>query len=221
MTDVQSGNINDGTEGMDVQMVDVVTGPQPKPHASAEQNECRDGFFIDLTESDPEIDLTADTEEGEIEEEEKAAAEQIKETEEQEIRAFMTARLFEHSEYERHLDGESDGAATNPWHPDLVRPLFPSQLIGFRWMLDRHGEGGGIVADKVGCGKVRTQSNADMNANLIIDLPVRQFHPRPEAPSTAANTSPVPRPPFMPLGPPKSKPRRRMALNIKQQLSSR
>ena len=42
----------------------------------------------------------------------------------------------------------------NPWHPSLQRKLFPSQIIGYHWMLDRHKAGGGLVADKVGCGKV-------------------------------------------------------------------
>jgi len=42
----------------------------------------------------------------------------------------------------------------NPWHADLHRRLFPSQVIGFRWMCDRHNQGGGLVADVVGCGKV-------------------------------------------------------------------
>ena len=43
----------------------------------------------------------------------------------------------------------------NPWHPDLLAKLFPSQIIGFRWMIDRHSQGGGLIADEVGCGKVR------------------------------------------------------------------
>jgi hypothetical protein len=42
----------------------------------------------------------------------------------------------------------------NPWHPDLSKKLFPSQIIGFRWMASRHPKGGGLVGDKVGCGKV-------------------------------------------------------------------
>lgn len=42
----------------------------------------------------------------------------------------------------------------NPWHPDLKRELFPAQIIGYRWMTDRHPVGGGLVADKVGTGKV-------------------------------------------------------------------
>ena len=44
----------------------------------------------------------------------------------------------------------------NPWHPDLHRPLFVSQVIGFRWMADRHSV---VVADKVGLGKVRSPSD--------------------------------------------------------------
>jgi len=46
----------------------------------------------------------------------------------------------------------------NPWHPDLKRPLFNSQVIGFRWMASRHSKGGGLVGDKVGCGKVISPS---------------------------------------------------------------
>ena len=42
----------------------------------------------------------------------------------------------------------------NPWHSDLRRPLFPSRIISFGWMTDRHGKGRGIVAVKVGIGKV-------------------------------------------------------------------
>ena len=43
----------------------------------------------------------------------------------------------------------------NPWHSDLKRKLFNSQIICFRWMCDRHRAGGGIVGDKVGVGKVQ------------------------------------------------------------------
>jgi len=53
-------------------------------------------------------------------------------------------------EYDKYLD------EINPWHSDLRRPLFPSRIISFRWMTDRHGKGGGIVAVKVGIGKVRS-----------------------------------------------------------------
>ena len=52
-------------------------------------------------------------------------------------------------EYDHFLDH------MNPWHPDLLKKLFSSQVVGFRWMCDRHPKGGGIVADVVGCGKVR------------------------------------------------------------------
>lgn len=50
--------------------------------------------------------------------------------------------------YDRCLD------EPNPWHPEIQTELFPSQIIGFRWMLDRYKEGGGLVLDKVGSGKV-------------------------------------------------------------------
>jgi SNF2 family DNA or RNA helicase len=60
-----------------------------------------------------------------------------------------TSHVFDKSkEYDKWLN------KPNPWHPDLHRRLFPSQVIGFRWMCDRHLEGGGLVADVVGCGKV-------------------------------------------------------------------
>lgn len=55
---------------------------------------------------------------------------------------------FEKLEYEPCID------ETNPWHPDLRRPLFPSQVIGDRWMRDRHLKHGGLVQDRVGLGKV-------------------------------------------------------------------
>jgi hypothetical protein len=51
-------------------------------------------------------------------------------------------------DYDRYLD------EPNPWHPHLKRELFPAQIIGFRWMADRHNKGGAIIGDKVGCGKV-------------------------------------------------------------------
>lgn len=41
----------------------------------------------------------------------------------------------------------------NPWHPDLKRPLFDSQIIRFQWMASRHSQGGGLIEAKVGCGK--------------------------------------------------------------------
>jgi len=42
----------------------------------------------------------------------------------------------------------------NPWHPDIKRDLYPTQIIGFHWMMDHHRVGGGLIADKVGTGKV-------------------------------------------------------------------
>jgi len=50
--------------------------------------------------------------------------------------------------YDDRLDGP------NPWHQDLRRELYQAQIIGYNWMIDRHPVGGGLVADKVGCGKV-------------------------------------------------------------------
>ena len=42
----------------------------------------------------------------------------------------------------------------NPWDNGLKILLWPSQVIGCRWMLERYSAGGGLVADKVGTGKV-------------------------------------------------------------------
>lgn len=42
----------------------------------------------------------------------------------------------------------------NPWHPHLATKLTKGQIIGFHWMCERHKVGGGVVADKVGLGKV-------------------------------------------------------------------
>jgi hypothetical protein len=61
---------------------------------------------------------------------------------------FSYGTAFEKLEYESYID------KPNPWHADLRKPLFPAQVIGFRWMFERHGKGGGVVADKVGIGKV-------------------------------------------------------------------
>lgn len=63
---------------------------------------------------------------------------------------LMVGNLFEKTdEYEKFLDGP------NPPSTALRRPLRASQVIGSRWMLDRHTKGGGLVKDKVGTGKVR------------------------------------------------------------------
>ena len=62
---------------------------------------------------------------------------------------FFFGTAFEKvEEFDPHLDDP------NPWHPDLKKPLFDSQTIGFRWMVSRHPKGGGLIGDKVGCGKV-------------------------------------------------------------------
>jgi SNF2 family DNA or RNA helicase len=67
---------------------------------------------------------------------------------------------FEKVEEYDHYIGTIEKPVSNPWHPDLKKKLFPSQIIGFRWMADRHAKGGGIVGDKVGCGKVCDLLNA-------------------------------------------------------------
>ena len=61
---------------------------------------------------------------------------------------FFGTEFEKVDEFDSHLD------EPNPWHPDLKRPLFDSQIIGFRWMASRHSKGGGLIGDKVGCGKV-------------------------------------------------------------------
>jgi hypothetical protein len=66
-----------------------------------------------------------------------------------EIDLNMSHVFDKSTEYDHWLDDP------NPWNTDLHRRLFPSQVIGFRWMCDRHNQGGGLVADVVGCGKVR------------------------------------------------------------------
>lgn len=63
--------------------------------------------------------------------------------------SFEFGSAFEKvAEFEKYLDGP------NPWDPDFAVKLFPCQIIGFRWMCSRHSKGGGLVADKVGLGKV-------------------------------------------------------------------
>lgn len=75
---------------------------------------------------------------------------------------FFFGTAFEKvEEFDHHLDDP------NPWHPDLNKSLFPSQIIGFRWMASRHAKGGGLIGDKVGCGKVLSQS---LRINLTTDL---------------------------------------------------
>ena len=63
--------------------------------------------------------------------------------------SFEFGSAFEKvAEFEKYLDDP------NPWDPDFAVKLFPCQIIGFRWMCSRHSKGGGLVADKVGLGKV-------------------------------------------------------------------
>lgn len=82
---------------------------------------------------------------------------------------FLFEMAFEKvDEFDHHLD------EPNPWHEDLNKPLFPSQIIGFRWMAHRHSKGGGLVGDKVGCGKVfRTH----FEIILMIDISMYQLYP--------------------------------------------
>ena len=67
-------------------------------------------------------------------------------------RIFYGTAFEKVEEFDHHLDD------LNPWHPDLNKPLFPSQIIGFRWMASRHAKGRGLIRDKVGCGKVLSPS---------------------------------------------------------------
>lgn len=70
-------------------------------------------------------------------------------------RLIMFGRGFDKAqEYDHYLD------EPNPWHEDLKKPLRTSQIIGFRWMLDRHVHGCGLVANIVGIGKVHTPPRA-------------------------------------------------------------
>jgi SNF2 family DNA or RNA helicase len=83
------------------------------------------------------------SEDEESEDETQAAATAVEEDK------FFFGSVFEKvEEFDQHLDDP------NPWHPHLARPLFPAQIIGFRWMASRHAKGGGLIGDKVGCGKV-------------------------------------------------------------------
>jgi len=67
---------------------------------------------------------------------------------------FFFGTAFEKvEEFDHYLD------QPNPWHPDLSKPLFDSQIIGFRWMVSRHPKGGGLIGDKVGCGKAFSMSS--------------------------------------------------------------
>ena len=58
------------------------------------------------------------------------------------------------NEFEKADEYDSYLNEPNPWSDSLQKPLRPSQVIGFHWMLDRHKYGGGLIADKVGTGKV-------------------------------------------------------------------
>jgi hypothetical protein len=84
----------------------------------------------------------------------------------EEDKFFFGSIFAKVEEFDRHLDDR------NPFHPDLAKPLFPSQIIGFRWMLSRHGRGGGLIGDKVGCGKVLSQARRLI---LTTDIPSSQF----------------------------------------------
>lgn len=82
---------------------------------------------------------------------------------------FFFGTAFEKvEEFDHHLDDP------NPWHEDLQKPLFPSQIIGFRWMATRHLKGGGLVGDKVGYGKVL---HSRFCIILTLDISNYQLHP--------------------------------------------
>ena len=55
----------------------------------------------------------------------------------------------------------------NPWHPHFAIKLTPGQVIGFYWMAGRFEDGGGVVADKVGLGKVCSPSCAMLLARIL------------------------------------------------------
>jgi SNF2 family DNA or RNA helicase len=96
---------------------------------------------------------------------------------------FFFGSVFEKVEdFDQHLNDQ------NPWHPHLARPLFPAQVIGFRWMASRHAKGGGLIGDKVGCGKVLSHRR---QLNLIADLSSSEFH-------SLAQEKPSSQPPYQP-----------------------
>ena len=103
----------------------------------------RKKHIIEICSSDEDEDAGLDDADKELEVENDGA------DDEEANGLIMFGRGFDKTqEYDHYLDG------INPWHDNLEKPLRPSQIIGFRWMLDRHAHGGGLVADKVGTGKV-------------------------------------------------------------------
>ena len=83
---------------------------------------------------------------------------------------FFGTTFEKTDEFDHHID------EPNPWHSDLKRPLFDSQIIRFRWMASRHSKGGGLVGDKVGCGKVIALYPTLSFHYLRVDLPSYKFH---------------------------------------------
>jgi len=81
-------------------------------------------------------------------------------------------------EFDNHLDDP------NPWHPELKKPLFHSQIIGFRWMASRHSKGGGLIGDKVGCGKVIPLICHCFFLCLRVDIPSYKFPSLAQRPSS-------------------------------------
>lgn len=95
------------------------------------------------------IEIESDSDDGLDDADKELQAEE--EDDDETNRLIMSGSGFDKSQdYDGCLD------EPNPWHGDLQKTLRPSQIIGFRWMLDRHSHGGGLVADKVGTGKVCT-----------------------------------------------------------------
>jgi hypothetical protein len=75
------------------------------------------------------------------------------------VQPDLTDNFIFGTEFEKVVDYDHYLDEKNPWHEDLVKPLFDAQIIGFHWMIDQHEKGGGLVGDKVGCGKVLPPSS--------------------------------------------------------------
>ena len=107
--------------------------------------------FVDLTEEDDKDDEDAGMDAADLE-----VRHEVEDEVDDDI--LKGDEFQKAASYDKYLD------EPNPWHQSLKKKLLPSQIIGFRWMLDRHGCGGGLIADKVGTGKVcqtETCANGD------------------------------------------------------------
>src|SRR5271163_1293799 len=128
---------------MDPTMISKATeGMKPSPKSDVEAqpleiDELPDGRDL----ADIEYETSKTTDDGETND-----VPAVEDNSQEEARGdddIVTGAAFEKAEeYDHYLDDP------NPWHEELRIPLFPAQIIGFRWMMDRHFVGGGLVADK-------------------------------------------------------------------------